>query len=115
MTHATSVPRLVPRPSVLVVMLLVAAVAWSQGPRAAEAHAALVRSDPPVNARLSDPPTTVTAFYSASLDCPLSSIKVLNGEGNRVDTGKVMFGPDPAQMSVAVEKLDPAFYAVQWQ
>jgi methionine-rich copper-binding protein CopC len=91
------------------------AVPWSQAPGNAEAHAALVRSDPSVNARLSDPPITVTAFYSESLDSQLSSMHVLDGEGKRVDSGQVMFGPDPTQMSVAVEKLEPAFYAVQWE
>jgi copper transport protein len=114
MSNAASIQSLVPRPVILVICLLVAAVAWSQGTGSAEAHAALVRSDPPVNARLSDSPTTVTAYYSESIDSRLSSMTVLDGEGKSVDTGPVMFGPDPRQMSVAVEKLRPAFYAVQW-
>ncbi|HEY8768820.1 MAG TPA: CopD family protein [Dehalococcoidia bacterium] len=115
MTNTASVRSLARRPTVLAVILLLAALAWSQAPRSAEAHAALVRSDPSVNARLSDSPTVVTAFYSESLDSQLSSMKVLDGEGKRVDSGQVTFGPDPAQMSVAVEKLGPAFYAVQWE
>ena len=106
---------MVPRPIFLAVVLLIAAVAWIQAPPDAEAHAALVRSDPAVNARLSDSPTAVTAFYSESLDPQLSSMKVLGGEGNRVDSGEASFGPDPNQMSVAVKDLDPGFYAVQWE
>ncbi len=115
MNNAASVRSLVPRASVLLGILLVAAVAWSQTPGSAEAHAALVRSDPPVNARLSDPPTVVSAFYSESLDSRLSSMQVIDGGGKRVDSGEVMFGPDPTQMSIAVERLEPTFYAVQWE
>lgn len=115
MSNAASVRSLVPRASVLLVILLAAAVAWSQTPGSAEAHAALVRSDPPVNARLSDPPTVVSAFYSESLDSRLSSMQVIDGGGKRVDSGEVMFGPDPTQMSVAVERLEPTFYAVRWE
>jgi len=106
---------MVSRPILLAVILFIAAAAWSQSPGNAEAHATLVRSDPPVNARLSESPTTVTAFYSESLDSRLSSMEVFDGAGARVDSGEVTFGPDPAQMSVAVEKLAPAFYAVQWE
>jgi copper transport protein len=115
MSIAASVRSLIPRQAVLVVILFAAAIAWGQAPGRAEAHATLVRSDPPVNARLSDSPTSVTAFYSESLDSRLSSMKVLDGAGKRVDSGDVMFGPDPGQMSVAVETLEPAYYAVQWE
>ena len=115
MSTVASARSLVPRRIAVVVCLLVVAVAWSQALGSAEAHAALVRSDPSVNARLSDPPTSVTGFYSESVDTQLSSMTVLDGEGKRVDTGQVIFGPDPTEMSVAVEKLGPAFYAVQWQ
>ncbi len=85
-------------------------------PRAAEAHAILVRSDPPVNARLPDPPATVTGFFSESLDTRLSSLHVLDGKGDRVDAGETSFGPDPKQMSVAVTpQLPPGFYTAVWE
>ena len=115
MRIAASVRNQVPRPVLLAVFLLIAAVAWSLSSGSAEAHATLVRSDPPVNARLSDSPTAVTAFYSESLDSRLSSMKVFDGAGRRVDSGEMTFGPDPTQMSVVVEKLEPTFYAVQWE
>ena len=115
MRISASVRSLVPRPVLLAAFLLIAAVAWSQPSGGAEAHATLVRSDPPVNARLSDSPTAVTAFFSESLDSRLSSMKVFDGAGTRVDSGEMTFGPDPTQMSVAVEELEPTFYAVQWE
>jgi copper transport protein len=42
-------------------------------------------------------------------------MKVFDGAGTRVDSGEMTFGPDPAQMSVVVEKLEPTFYAAQWE
>lgn len=85
-------------------------------PAPAEAHAILIRSDPPVNARLQDPPPLVSAFFSEALDKRLSSLKVVNGEGKEVDSGQTSFGPDAAQMSVSIpEPLPPGFYAVLWQ
>lgn len=84
--------------------------------RPAEAHAILVRSDPPVNARLQDPPAAVTAFFSESLDTRLSSMKVVNGTGDPVDTGNTTFGPDPKQMSATIaSQLAPGFYTVIWE
>ena len=115
MSNVASARRLIPRPLFLAGFLLVAAVVLSQSPGSAEAHATLVRSDPPVNARLTDSPTAVTAFFSESLDNRLSSMKVLDGAGTRVDSGEMTFGPDPKQMSIAVKELEPTFYAAQWE
>ena len=114
MTPSKSVRNPLLRP-VLFVAILAATVLWSQGADDAEAHAALIRSDPAVNAQLTDSPTAVTTFYAESIDHQLSSIKVLNGDGNRVDEGPITFGADSTDMSVAVKELDPGFYAVQWQ
>ncbi len=75
-----------------------------------------MRSDPPVDAQLRDPPTAVTAFFSESLDSRLSSLNVLDGTGEQVDSAQVTFGPDPAQMSVTVaQELPPGFYTVVWE
>lgn len=93
----------------------VALVSLTAAP-SAQAHAILIRSDPPVNARLQDPPPVVSAFFSEALDTRLSSLQVVNGEGKRVDSGETRFGPDSAQMSTDIpEALPPGFYAVRWQ
>jgi len=82
----------------------------------AQAHALLVRSDPPVNARLQEPPTAVTGFFSEPLDTRLSSLHVVSGEGERVDAGDTSFGPDPTQMSAKVSgQLPPGFYTAVWE
>ena len=103
--------------SALPVLALVAvALLWLTAAPAAQAHAILIRSDPPVNARLQDPPPVVSAFFSEALDTRLSSLQVVNGEGKRVDSGETRFGPDSAQMSTDIpEALPPGFYAVRWQ
>lgn len=95
----------------------VAAIALSAlAPRPASAHAILVRSDPPVNARLTDPPAAVTGFFSESLDTRLSSLHVVNGKGDRVDSGETSFGPDPKQMSAKIaSQLPPGFYSAAWE
>lgn len=81
-----------------------------------QAHAILIRSDPPVNARLQIPPRSVTGFFSEPLDTRLSSLEVVDGTGERVDAGETIFGPDPAQMSVEIRKdLPPGFYTVIWE
>lgn len=96
--------------------LVAVALLWLTAAPAAQAHAILIRSDPPVNARLQDPPPVVSAFFSEALDTRLSSLQVVNGEGKRVDSGETRFGPDSAQMSTDIpEALPPGFYAVRWQ
>lgn len=102
--------------AILAIVVVAASAAFALFPRLASAHAILVRSDPPVNARLPDPPKTVTCFFSESLDTRLSSLQVVNGKGDRVDAGSATFGPDPKQMQVAINTtLPPGFYAVLWQ
>lgn len=85
-------------------------------PPSAEAHALLVQSDPPVNARLQDPPTFVNGTFSEDLDDRLSSLQVLSGTGDRVDSGETTFGDDPRQMRIDIpETLPPGFYTVIWE
>ena len=104
----------VPQLAVCLAAVLVAVAAYlSPGP--AQAHAILVQSDPPVNARLTDAPTQVSAIFSESLDTRLSSMKVLDGSGNQVDTKELTFGPDPRQMTVPVSELEAGFYTVIWE
>lgn len=110
----TPLPRAARWAAALAATLLLALLALTPSP--AQAHAILIRSDPPVNARLQDPPPVVSAFFSEALDTRLSSLKVVNGEGKRVDSGQTSFGPDAAQMSTTIpEPLPPGFYAVLWQ
>jgi len=86
-------------------------------PGRAQAHALLVRSDPVVDAKLTEPPATVTAWFSESLDRGLSTMHVLDGTGKAVDTDSVTFSDaDRAMMRQGLQKgLQPGFYVVVWE
>src|SRR5712692_3557711 len=107
------------RTTTLVILVLaagIAALALLPG-GGASAHALLVRSDPSVNARLLDPPKRVTADFSESLASGLSSLRVLDGTGQGVDSGDVTFNAaNEREMSVGLkEGLAPGFYTVVWE
>lgn len=97
--------------------LLALAAALTLFPGNASAHALLVRSDPVVDARLADPPTVVSAWFSESLDTSLSTMRVLDGVGEQVDDGDVTFSDEDATvMRVGLqEEVPPGFYAVVWE
>jgi copper transport protein len=85
-------------------------------PGTARAHAILVRSDPSVNAELQVPPDQVVAYFSEALDSRLSSMRVVDGNGNAVDDGALEFGPEAERMAVAIDgDLAPGFYTVIWE
>jgi copper transport protein len=96
-------------------VVIVTAWIWLT-PDDASAHALLVQSDPPINARLQDPPTFVKGTFSESLDDRLSSLQVLDGTGDNVDSGETTFGPEPAVMQIDIpDELSPGFYTVIWE
>lgn len=85
-------------------------------PGEANAHALLVRSDPPINAALRESPTEIRLFMSEPLQRDFSSAEVLSAEGQRVDFGEVRFEElDPTAMSVPVPRLQPGIYTVVWR
>lgn len=85
-------------------------------PTPSEAHALLAKSDPAANAQLKAPPNVVTAYFTESLDSNLSSLRVVDGSGTRVDDGKLVFGPEPDHMAIGINgNLEPGYYTVLWQ
>jgi len=92
-------------------------MAWALLPGRAQAHALLVRSDPVVDAKLAEPPVVVTAWFSESLDRSLSTMRVLDGTGKRVDIDAVTFSDDDrTMMRVGVQdSVQPGFYVVVWE
>ena len=79
------------------------------------AHAVLVRSDPAANAKLPNPPSIISLYFSEPLEPKFSSAKVLDAEGNQVDQNdsRVDAG-DSTHLTVHVKPLKPAFYSVLW-
>jgi len=103
-------------PLLLATVALAVLAGWLAVPREASAHAILLRADPTVNGELQSSPNIVTGFFSESLDERLSGMEVVDGTGERVDSGQITFGPEPQRMAVGIdETLDPGFYTVIWE
>jgi copper transport protein len=101
---------------ILPLIVLAGSLALLLAPGTADAHALLVRSDPPENGQLKGSPSNVTAFFSEPLDTNLSSLQVVDGTGNSVDDGNTTFGPESAQMQIGIkDTLDPGYYTVIWE
>src|SRR5712691_3757083 len=83
-------------------------------PGQALAHALLVRSDPPVNAQLRDPPGVISMFFSEAIERKISTARVLDSSQQRVDTGVEFDDQDAALMRVKVGAMKPGFYSVIW-
>jgi copper transport protein len=84
-------------------------------PERAEAHATLVRADPPANAQLREPPEVMTLYFSEPLERRVSTIRVLDSMRARVDTGVEFDDQDDALMRVRLGELDPGYYTVAWE
>ena len=83
-------------------------------PSAALAHAVLVRSDPPQNARLTASPQRIDLFFSEPANHSFSTIQVFDSSGARHDKRDVRFTDDPTEVTVSIEPLGPGFYYVNW-
>lgn len=99
----------------LVLALALVALVATGSP--AQGHALLIRSDPAQDARLFEPPATVTGWFSEPLEAGVSSLKVVDASGARVDLGDTQIDPgDPTKMTVSLRKvLGPGFYLVTWE
>ena len=84
-------------------------------PGQAQAHALLVRSDPPINAALRESPTKIRLFMSEPLQRDFSGAEIRNAQGVRVDFGETAFDDlDTTAMSVPVPRLEAGIYTVVW-
>jgi copper transport protein len=96
--------------------MLGAAAFFAREPSApADAHALLVRADPPVNSQLREPPTSLTLYFSEPLERRFSSVRVTDQDGNRVETGVEFDDADNALMRVALAELSPGYITVEWE
>ena len=81
----------------------------------ADAHALLVKADPPVNSQLRDPPEELTLYFSEPLERKFSSVRVIDQDGNRVDQSVTFDDTDKALMRVQLSDLKPGYITVNWQ
>jgi copper transport protein len=84
----------------------------------ATAHALLLKSQPEAGATLVQSPLQVTAWFSQELDTGLSTLLVVNGDGQQVDNGDGgvdLNDPNHASLVVSLPPVLPAgLYTVQW-
>jgi len=88
------------------------------GAPAALAHDVVVeRTEPETGAALKRGPAQVAIMFNEELDTRLSTIKVFNADGERVDLkdgGVDLTDPDHASMIVHLPELAEAAYIVRW-
>ena len=84
-------------------------------PRAVQAHAFLLKSDPAVGATVSPAPAQMTMQYSEGVEPLFTTVEVHDASGVRVDAGTVKTAPnDPKTLLVALKPLKPGDYSVEW-
>jgi copper transport protein len=83
--------------------------------RGAEAHAALIRSNPANGAELdfNRVPLRATLFFSEGIERDLTKIEVFDSKEQKVDKGDLEFDDnDPAFASVGLQDLSPGLYTI---
>jgi len=106
----------------LALAALVVAQMFLTGPRAALAHARLVRSTPANQARLAAPPERVELWFSELLEDGFNSVEVVRAaevtakpRTNLARGAPAVDRDDRTRMTVPVQELGPGDYAVEWR
>ena len=82
---------------------------------AAAAHSTLVSTEPPRERVLDHSPKVVLLHFDEPVETALGSITVYDGEGRRVDAGKIM-RPSPESVEVKIPgQLERGTYTVVWR
>jgi copper transport protein len=97
------------------VIVLVMALSAAAGGDVAQAHALLVRADPPVNAQLREPPRVLTLYFSEPLERRFSGARVIDQDGNQVEERIEFDDADNALMRVYLEPLQPGYITINWE
>jgi copper transport protein len=93
---------------------LISALLQGDRPRA-EAHALLVRADPPVNAQVREAPAQLTLYFSEPLERRFSSVRVTDQNRQRVDDRVEFDDNDRALMRVYLKPVTPGYLTVAWE
>jgi methionine-rich copper-binding protein CopC len=100
---------------VSVVVACVAALGLSPA-GSAWGHAYLVRSTPAVRATVARTPERVQLWFNERLEPAYSRVSVHDRDGQRVDAGDVLVGPDErTRLSVGVPPLPAGAYTVKYR
>ena len=101
-------------------LLLSLALAWAFAlvvqSQVAEAHANVVRSEPPANSTLDASPDRITLWFTEPMEARFSEIQALNSAGARVDSeDSRVDANDLTVMSVSLPPLPDGTYTVAWR
>ena len=100
----------------LLTLALACALALAVQSQVAEAHANLIRSEPPANSTLDASPDRITIWFSEPMEAAFSEIQVLNATGARVDSqDSAVDANDLTIMSVSLPTLPDGTYTVAWR
>jgi copper transport protein len=85
-------------------------------PRGVAAHALLIRSDPAAGETLSEPPAAVVLTFGEAPDLELTTVKVLDVNGQDQTAGPVEPVPgEPNQVRVPLKALPDGVFTVAWR
>ncbi len=92
------------------------AIFWWLTPGNALAHANLASAEPAPNSELEEAPARIIIWFTEPIEPSLSSIRVLDSEGNQVDEGNsVVDDLNPLVMSVGLGDVPDGTYTVAWK
>lgn len=82
----------------------------------AQAHAELVRSEPPADAHLQQSPAQINLYFSEDIEPAMSEISVYDNTGSRVNNRTAQVDPaDSTDLTVSLPKLKDGIYTVAWK
>ncbi|WP_419687979.1 copper homeostasis periplasmic binding protein CopC [Burkholderia theae] len=88
---------------------------FAAAPVAASAHGKLESAAPATGSTVDTAPDTVRLTFNEDLEPAFSSVKVSDANGNAVTQDKAKVdASNPRVMTVAMPKLAPGAYTVQW-
>jgi methionine-rich copper-binding protein CopC len=97
----------------LLLLSLAPLLAWLGS---AAAHAALVRALPAAGSEIHESPPRLKLWFSERLEQAVSSVEVLDGTGQRVDSGDLQSdSADRKLLQVSLPHLGPGRYRVTWR
>jgi methionine-rich copper-binding protein CopC len=81
---------------------------------AAYAHALLDRASPAVGSEVSAPPSMLTLTYTEPVEPLFCTVHVTDDHGTEVEQGKPSVKDNGRTLVVALKKLPPSVYHVEW-
>ncbi len=98
----------------LILILLLASLL--EPASSAQAHADLLRTDPPADAHLEQPPAQISLVFSEAVEPGQSLIAVYDSSGQRVDRSATRLDPaDPTHVTAGLPLLKDGIYTVSWK